>query len=155
MQADQLFGADLAIANQARLRDAGESEDFVHCSWITQLLVGLDVRELLPRSARPGDFDRDRSRVRPEAERQREIARRAIRRSAVNDLRLRPDPDHRADSVAIALRALQPELQPVIAIAAVVPVENRRAVIVRDQDVEIAVAIEIAIRRAARDERPG
>ena len=95
-----------------------------------QVLVGLHVGEFLPRAAGPCDFDRDRRRVRPEAEGQREIARRAVGRSAVHDLRLRPDRGPRAPMPSRLLFVpVQPELQPVIAIAAVVAEQVRRAVV--------------------------
>ena len=46
------------------------------------------------------------------------------------------------------------DAQPVIAVAAVVAEQVGGAVVGGDQDVEIAVAIEIGIGRAARHDRP-
>src|SRR5579885_1694729 len=103
--------------------------------------------------ARPLDFNGIRGRIRPEPERQREIACGAVARSAVDHLPLLSlragDAYHGADSIAIAPGAHQANLQPVVAIAAVVSVKHRGSVVVVDRDIEIAIAIVIAVGRSA------
>src|SRR5258708_7699099 len=79
------------------------------------------VREVLLRAARPFHLNR-RGAVRAQAERQRQIALRAVARPAPHHRPLLAHTHDRADSIAIGLGAYQPHAQPVIAIAAIVAI---------------------------------
>ncbi len=69
----------------------------------------------------------------------------------MHHLHLVSDFHHRANAVAIAFCAIQANLQPVIFIAAVISVKISRAVVGGNQNIQIAVMIEVAIGRAAGD----
>ena len=98
-------------------------------------------------------------RVFAQPEGQRQIALRAVARSAVHHAPLLAgrafNAHHGADAVAIGFRARQPHRQPVILIAAIVAKQIGGAVVGGDQHVEVAVVIEIGIGRAARHHRRG
>ncbi len=83
-----------------------------------QVLIGFDIRHFLGLAARPLNFYGGRS-IGAQAEGQREIARRAIRRPAVHRLRLRAAcagyARNSADTVPIALGSFKAQMQPVIA----------------------------------------
>src|SRR5579884_1384004 len=117
-----------------------------------EALVRFHVRKLLVRAAGPEDFDRCGGGVLAEAEGEGEVARGAVGGAAVDRLHLRAagarDPHHGADAVAVALRSGETELQPVVAIAAVVAVEDRGTVVLADKNIEVAVAVEVAIGRS-------
>ena len=94
-----------------------------------------------PRRARTSAPDRSASVARPAAHHRPLLARRALHAddgAECAPVRLRPDGLH-AD--------------PVVPVAAVVPEQPRRAVVVRDQHVEVAVAVVVGVGGAAR--RPG
>ena len=61
-----------------------------------------------------------------------------------------------ADGVAVGRLAVagQVEADPVVLVAAVVAEEAGRAVVDRDDDVEVAVAVDIGVGRPAADDRP-
>src|SRR5262249_40541808 len=71
--------------------------------------------------------------------------------------KLRPaagdDADARADSLGVRRTAAEPHREPVRGVSAVVAVEPRRALVARDEDVEIAVAIVVEEHDAASLER--
>ena len=58
-----------------------------------------------------------------------------------------------SNPIAIAFRSDQFQLKPVVRVAAIIAVQMRGRVIVRDEDIQIAVAIEIAVGRSAGDQR--
>ena len=112
-------------------------------------------------SARPsGHFTSifaDRCRA-AEAERQRQLALREIAGAGLDHLPRRGargagHARERADGVAVRLRADEFHAQPVVALAAVVAQQPRRAVVGGDEQIRIAVAVVVAIGRAARDHR--
>ena len=97
------------------------------------MLAGGNIGELLACSTGPLNFDDARLSVFAEAERQREVACGAVARAAVDGLPLRAagagDAHDGADRAAIGLASDQLQLQPVVAIAAVVAIKIRGAVV--------------------------
>src|SRR5262249_8194322 len=109
-------------------------------------------------AARPLDVERRDGGVLREAERDREIALRRVAGSTADDAPLPAagalDADDGADAVLVRLRADRAHAEEVVPVAAVVAIQARRPVVGREQDVEVAVAIVVGVRGAARDDRP-
>jgi hypothetical protein len=61
--------------------------------------------------------------------------------------------DARAYRIGVALATAQPNTEPVIAMAGVVPQQQRRGVIVADEHVHCAIVIEVSDGEAARANR--
>src|SRR3954451_24883336 len=116
--------------------------------------AGIDV---LGRAVRPLHIDFRHLRRAAEAEGERQLALRHVAGSGAHHHPRRRavragDARERADRVAIALRAADElHAQVLVLLAAVVAQYARRTVVVADHDVEIAVAVEIAVRGPARD----
>src|SRR3990172_1401314 len=87
-------------------------------------LVGRDVREPLFGPARPLDLERGDGAARAQAKRQREVALRAVARTAADPVPLLAgsalDAHDRADAVAVRLRTDGADGEPVVLIAAVI-----------------------------------
>src|SRR5262249_61043957 len=120
-------------------------------------LVGREIGQFVHFPAGPVDFDAHDLVVAAQPERQRQFALRTVTRPAVYCLPLlRPvgqgDGDLRADAVAVRFVAdgLEPDESRLIAV--VVSQQIGRAAVGRQQDVEIAVVVIIAVSRAAPDD---
>src|ERR1017187_3228893 len=121
-------------------------------------LVRGHASEVLSRTAGPLHiYGRDR-RIAAQAERQRQFALRAVTRSAADHVPLLAgralDAHHGTYAVAVRPDPAQPHAQPVVAIAAVVAEKIGGAVVGGDQNVQVAVLVEIRVGGAARDQRP-
>src|SRR5690606_6578661 len=66
----------------------------------------------------------------------------------------RLDVYQRSDAVAVRFRTLQPDREPLVAVAALVAEQMRGAVIRRDQHIEVAIAVVIAVGGAPSDHAP-
>src|SRR5215470_5212258 len=113
-----------------------------------QQLVRIHVGNSVNHAARPADFDEVYLRPLFQAEMQPRVALRDVTRAAPHFVYLRQiagdDFDLGADAVAVALDADRPDRHEVIRVAAVVPQQLRRAVQIVDDNVNIAVIIQIA-----------
>src|SRR5579883_864428 len=125
--------------------------------------IRRDARHLFDAAVRPADFEIGGRRG-PQPEVQAAVARRKI--SALRQHRLRLPPiavachHRRADRRAVRLRALQQHFQPMAGASQIIAQQRGRLVHVHDQDVEVAVVIEIAESDATArvrlgDARPG
>ena len=118
---------------------------------------GRDVRELVGPPARPGDDDAIHTIPAAHAERHRQFRLRQIARAALHSARLgRPvveDADGRADRIAIGFGAGETEPQAPVPRRLIVAEQIRGPVVRRDQDVQIAVTIEVADGEPAPDLR--
>src|ERR1039457_5246 len=116
-------------------------------------LIGGHILELLFGAAGPHHFQVG-GRMRAQSEGKGQIALRAVAGAAAHHVPLFAacafHPNHRADPIAIRFRTCQTNAQPMVAVAAVIAQKNRRSVVGGDQDVQIAVVVEIGIGRAAR-----
>lgn len=113
-----------------------------------QHLIRRDVFEHLRLSARPKDFDPDRFRI-PDAEMHARMSGRRVPRGGGEDCRLWADSRYRANGVAVAARALQPEDDPVVPSGAAVLPDLRSVAQCGRDDVEPPVPIQIRGDRAA------
>src|ERR1035438_1944550 len=119
-------------------------------------LVGGHIGELLAGAAGPLHFQRHGgSLTEPEGERQ--VAGRSVAGTAAHHIPLLPRPalyaHHGADTVAIRFRPGQAHVQPVVAVAAIVAIQVRGTVIGGNQNIEVAIAVEVRIGGAARHNR--
>src|ERR1035438_4957414 len=116
-------------------------------------LVGGHIGKLLTGAGGPLHFNRCGGRF-PQPEGQRQVARRTVAGAGAHHIPLLARrtlyAHHGADAVAIRLRTGEPHVQPVVAVAAVIAKQVCGAVIGGNQDVEIAVAVEIREGGAAR-----
>src|SRR5664280_2957013 len=129
-----------------------DAASFVH----DEELAGGHVGKLLPDAAGPLHFQRHGGGL-SQPRGQRQVAGRTVAGAGAHHIPLLPRSSlyahHGADSVAIRLRPGQAHVQPVVTVAAIVAIQVRRTVIGGNQNVEIAVAVEIGIGGAARHNR--
>src|SRR6185437_5486361 len=101
-------------------------------------------------AARPADFNSIHARIFSQPECQRELRLRTVARAATHHLGLTPGSrfhrHKRTEAIAARFAAHGLDRNPVILVSTVVAENARGAVIVVDYDVEIAIAIEVAIR---------
>src|SRR6266536_4800398 len=111
----------------------------------------------------PANFDIRRGR-RPQSEVQPAVVNREVRRLAQYFLRLYriavPQCNPRPDGAAVRLHPLQLHLEPVMAARHIVAQQRGRLILIHDEDVHVAVVIEVAERATAAgvrrlDPRPG
>ncbi len=121
------------------------------------ILAGVQVPELLHETAGPFDHHTVRAVAPRQPKRHRQLRLRQVARSGLHHARLRAvrrsDAHHRANAVAIRFRASQTQAQGPIAGCYIVAIKIRGALIGGDQQIEIAVAIEVAVRESAADFR--
>src|SRR3954454_6953598 len=139
------LGARRALAAQ----DAAEFVD-------REELTRGDVRQLLDRATGPLDFDGSGDGLGAQAEGESQVALRAVAGAAADAVpllaRLAFDADDGADAVAIRLRAHGADGEPVIAIAAVIAEKVGGAVVGGDEQVEVAVMVDVGVGGAASDD---
>src|SRR5712691_2449112 len=123
------------------------------CFRYREYLVCLHVPQRLHHPAGPVQLHQISLRRRAQAEARHVLALRAVAATAAHPGHLPAarylQHDARAKALAIALDASGTNRQPVVAISAVVAQERRVAVVGGDQQIRIAVAVEIAHRQAA------
>src|SRR5579863_6690475 len=121
------------------------------------MLPGANIRQRLTHPTRPFDFEPRNVLVLTQPESKSQFAGGEVAGAAMYSLPLRTSsagyPNHCADPIAVAAGSLQFHAQPMIGVSTVVAIEVGGAVIGGDQHVQIAVAVEITIRRSARHHR--
>ena len=115
--------------------------------------ISFYVLEHLVGAARPVDFDLLCPRRRPKTKVNSQAIAGVITPGAANFIGLRcvsgRDSNTRADAAAVRLSTLETNHQPVVSVFSVISQDRGALVEVHDNDVEIAIAIKIAMGRSA------
>jgi len=109
--------------------------------------------------AGPDHLDRLDTLRRAQAERERQLALRAVAGAGLDDgpalaAARQAQADARADPVAVGLRAHEPHAQPGVLVAAVVAQQHGRTTVGGHGEIEVAVPVHVGVRGPARDHRP-